>query len=156
MSDVAQMEHLKTISDVSTLELLYEELLHFAVTPGWVDREEPILWDEPRSKFVPALWRYAEMKAAIDAAGRLIDVSLAERRNLVLRNPIIDNNFCNHQYTGLCVPDAPSGREGAVTSPCTTRPPRHSGRHGFFHDRRRSQDADGNRRRGLDARVVLA
>ena len=67
MSDVAQMEHLKTISDVSTLELLYEELLHFAVTPGWVDREEPILWDEPRSKFVPALWRYAEMKAAIDA-----------------------------------------------------------------------------------------
>ena len=93
MSDVAQMEHLKTISNVSTLELLYEELLHFDVTPGWVEREEPILWDEPRSKFVPALWRYAEMKAAIDAAGRLIDVSLAERRNLVLRNPITDNNF---------------------------------------------------------------
>ncbi len=93
MTDVAQLEHLKTISKVSSLELLYQELLRFDVTPGWVDRELPILWDEPRSKFVPARWRYTEMKAAIDAAGRLIDVSLAERRNLVLRNPIADNNF---------------------------------------------------------------
>ena len=32
---------------------------------------------------MPAHWRYDECKAALDAAGRLIDVSLAERRNLI-------------------------------------------------------------------------
>ncbi len=93
MTDIAQAEFLKTVSNVSSLELLYEELRRVTVTPGWVDREMPILWEEPRSRFVPAKWRYAEMKAAIDAAGRLIDVSLAERRNLLLRNPIAGNEF---------------------------------------------------------------
>ena len=93
MTDIAKMERLEAISNVPTLDLLYEELKKFEVTPGWVDRDVPILWSEPRSRFVPAHWRYEEMKTAIDAAGRLIDVTLAERRNLVLRNPFVDNNF---------------------------------------------------------------
>ena len=56
-------------------------------TPGWVPRKKPILWSEPRPEFVPAHWTYEDAKAGLDAAGRLIDVSLAERRNLVMRNP---------------------------------------------------------------------
>jgi gentisate 1,2-dioxygenase len=36
---------------------------------------------------------YREGKAGLDAAGRLIDVSLAERRNLVMRNPAHGTNF---------------------------------------------------------------
>jgi gentisate 1,2-dioxygenase len=93
MDDVANMDLVKEISSVPTLELLYKELERVAVTPGWIDREVPILWPEPRSKFVPAQWRYLEMKAGMDAAGRLIDVLLAERRNLVMRNPAPGNNF---------------------------------------------------------------
>ena len=48
---------------------------------------------EPRPELVAALWTYHEAKAGLDAAGRLIDVSLAERRNLVMRNPAPGTNF---------------------------------------------------------------
>ena len=62
-------------------------------TPGWVPRAKPILWAEPRPELLPAHWTYQEAKAGLDAAGRLIDVSLAERRNLVMRNPAPGTNF---------------------------------------------------------------
>lgn len=93
MADVANPESIRAISNASTLELLYEELRRVGVTPGWIEREVPILRPEPQSRFVPAHWRYLEMKVAMDAAGRLIDLRLAERRNLVIRNPITDNEF---------------------------------------------------------------
>ena len=93
MADIASSDIVKEISSVSSLEALYEELGRIDVTPGWIDREVPILWKEPRSKFVPAQWRYLEAKAGMNSAGRLIDVQLAERRNLVMRNPVPGNNF---------------------------------------------------------------
>jgi gentisate 1,2-dioxygenase len=46
-----------------------------------------------RSAFLPARWRYAEAKAAMRSAGRLIGTDLAERRNFVLRNPAPGNDF---------------------------------------------------------------
>jgi gentisate 1,2-dioxygenase len=73
--------------DIPTLESLYEAAGGVNFTPGWVPRKKPILWSEPRPEFVPAHWTYEDAKAGLDAAGRLIDVSLAERRNLVMRNP---------------------------------------------------------------------
>ena len=45
------------------------------------------------SEFLPAHWRYAEAKAAMQAAGRLIGTDLAERRNFVMRNPIPGNDI---------------------------------------------------------------
>lgn len=62
-------------------------------TPGWVPREAPLFWPEPRSIFVPAHWRYAEMRPALVTAGRVIGTDQAERRNFVLRNPIAGNDF---------------------------------------------------------------
>ena len=73
--------------DIPTLESLYEAAGGVNFTPGWVPRKKPILWSEPRPEFVPAHWTYEDAKAGLDAAGRLIDVTLAERRNLVMRNP---------------------------------------------------------------------
>src|SRR5258708_6219245 len=73
--------------DIPTLESLYEAAGGVNFTPGWVPRKKPILWAEPRPEFVPAHWTYEDARAGLDAAGRLIDVSLAERRNLVMRNP---------------------------------------------------------------------
>src|SRR6476469_8242226 len=73
--------------DIPTLEALYEAAGGFNFTPGWVPRKKPILWSEPRPEFLPAHWTYEDAKAGLDAAGRLIDVSLAERRNLIMRNP---------------------------------------------------------------------
>jgi gentisate 1,2-dioxygenase len=90
---VATLERTTDIRDVPTLDALYEETGRMNMTPGWVPRKKPILWHEPKPEFVPAHWRYQQSRAALDAAGRLIDVSLAERRNLVLRNPAPGTNF---------------------------------------------------------------
>src|ERR1700722_19028268 len=85
----------RSLSDhaIPTLSALYEAAGGLNFTPGWVPRKKPILWSEPRPELVPAQWTYAEAKAGLDAAGRLIDVSLAERRNLVMRNPAPGTNF---------------------------------------------------------------
>jgi gentisate 1,2-dioxygenase len=79
--------------DIPTLPALYEAAGALNFTPGWVPRKKPILWSEPRPDFWPAHWTYEDAKAGLDAAGRLIDVSLAERRNLVMRNPAPGTNF---------------------------------------------------------------
>jgi gentisate 1,2-dioxygenase len=79
--------------DIPTLDALYEVAGALNFTPGWVPRKKPILWNEPRPEFVPAHWTYEEAKGALDVAGRLIDVSLAERRNLVMCNPAPGTNF---------------------------------------------------------------
>jgi gentisate 1,2-dioxygenase len=42
---------------------------------------------------VPAHWQHQHVKDAPASAGSLIDVVLAERRNLILRNPFTANNF---------------------------------------------------------------
>ena len=79
--------------DIPTLDTLYQAADALNLTPGWVARTTPILWSEPQPKFSPAHWSYEDAKAGLDAAGRLIDVSLAERRNLVMRNPAPGINF---------------------------------------------------------------
>jgi gentisate 1,2-dioxygenase len=78
---------------VSTLDELYVMADQLDVTPGWVNRSTPIFWADPRTSFVPVRWDYQEVRSSLDAAGRLIDVDLAERRNLVLRNPHPNNDF---------------------------------------------------------------
>ena len=75
------------LDEMDTLEGLYARLGTMELTPGWVDRDRPILTFEPHSAYEPAHWRYIKCKEALDAAGRLIDTELAERRNLVMRNP---------------------------------------------------------------------
>ncbi len=75
-----------------SLDELYRLLEPMNVGPGWAKRT-PSLWDEPRKTFVPAHWRYREAKAALDAAGRLINTELAERRNLILYNPVPGNDY---------------------------------------------------------------
>ena len=93
MSEVLSEERIREISKVPSLALLYKEADRLGISPAWIKRETPILWREAKSKFVPAHWRYHEIKAALDAAGRLVDVSLSERRNFVMRNPFPENNF---------------------------------------------------------------
>ena len=93
MADGAVADRLETIRNLPTLDALYAEADKLYLRPGWVRRAEPILTVEAHSAFVPALWRYDVSKAALDAAGRLIDVALAERRNLALRNPVKGNDI---------------------------------------------------------------
>jgi gentisate 1,2-dioxygenase len=72
--------------DAPDLDALHARLAEIHVTAGW-NKLEPSLYPEPKPGFEPMHWRWEECKAAIDAAGRLIDTREAERRNLVLFNP---------------------------------------------------------------------
>jgi gentisate 1,2-dioxygenase len=78
--------------DVGSLEELYEKLAPLAIGAGW-NKPTPSLWPEPRKTFVPMHWSYGAAKPALDAAGRLIDTALAERRNLILANPVEGNTY---------------------------------------------------------------
>ena len=81
------------LDDLRSLDELVSAIGERNMTPGWIRRNKPILFPEMRSEFVPAHWRYAEAKAAMQSAGRLIGTDLAERRNFVLRNPVPGNDY---------------------------------------------------------------
>ncbi len=80
------------LAHAGSLDELYSLLRPLSVGAGW-NKPTPSLWDEPRKTFVPLRWRYDEAKAALDAAGRLINTELAERRNLILFNPVPGNDY---------------------------------------------------------------
>ncbi|MSQ73119.1 MAG: cupin domain-containing protein [Betaproteobacteria bacterium] len=62
------------------------------MTPGWVPRpNSTVRMKEMRSSFVPAHWRFADARLAMQSAGRLIAAEKAERRNFIMRNPIAGN-----------------------------------------------------------------
>ena len=75
-----------------TLEELYGKLDKVGMGPGW-NKPTPSLWPAPRQTLVPAHWKYELAHGALDAAGRLINTALAERRNLILFNPAEGNTY---------------------------------------------------------------
>jgi gentisate 1,2-dioxygenase len=70
----------------------YSELGRLSFSPGWA-RPEPSMWPLPRPKFRPAVWRFAAARAALDQAGEFVPVEQAERRNLIMVNPIEGNIY---------------------------------------------------------------
>lgn len=82
---------LDALGGSETLEALYPQLAANSIQAGW-NKPEPSLYPEPYKNFVPAFWSWETGKVALDAAGRLISTELAERRNLILHNPI-EGNF---------------------------------------------------------------
>lgn len=93
MNDDGNSDKVKALRDAGSLDDLYSALGPLDMTPGWINRETPILRPEPVTPFSAAHWRYDECRAALDAAGRLINTDLAERRNLILRNPVDGNDI---------------------------------------------------------------
>ncbi len=74
----------------SSLEALCRGLGQIQMVAGW---NRPTQSSEPGKSFRPHRWSYVQAKAALDAAGRLINTGLAERRNLVLVNPTEGNTY---------------------------------------------------------------
>ena len=70
----------------------YSEVNRLNFVPGWA-RTTPALWDSPRPHFKPAVWRYAAAKAALEKSGDFVPVEQAERRNLIMVNPVQDNPY---------------------------------------------------------------
>ncbi len=76
----------------ASMDELYALLAKQGIENGW-NKAEPSLWPLPNRDFVPAHWAYREAKAALNAAGRFVNTELAERRNLILANPIPGNAY---------------------------------------------------------------
>lgn len=81
-----------TTREIATLDQLYTVFDELSMEGGW-HRRTPALWPEPRKNFLPQRWRYADIKSVLDAAGRLVDHSMADRRNVTLRNPVDGNEY---------------------------------------------------------------
>jgi len=74
-----------------------DKLAAHAFSPGWAKRE-PQMWAEPKPKYVPMVWRYADALAALKESVDFVSTEFAERRNLILVNPIEGNIYptCRH------------------------------------------------------------
>ncbi len=70
----------------------YRDLSRLSFSPGWA-RPAPAMWPEPRPAFKPAVWRYVAARAALEQAGEFVPVEQAERRNLIMVNPIEGNIY---------------------------------------------------------------
>lgn len=108
----------KPVSPID-METLFAEAARIKTTPGWIKRDVPLGWREPKTDFVPAHWKFSDTRAALSIANEVVPVELAERRTLVLRNPFESNNFATTR-TGVCAyqsilpgEEAPSHRHSA-------------------------------------------
>jgi gentisate 1,2-dioxygenase len=84
----------ETLARSGTLDELYPMLGAIGLGAGWA-KPTPSLWPAPRASFQPYHWRFDQAKGALDAAGRLINTELAERRNLILVNPLEGNTYAS-------------------------------------------------------------
>jgi len=75
-----------------SLPQLYGLLDEAQMKNGWA-KPTPSIYPEPKQHFVGASWRYSQAHAALEAAGRLVDTQWAERRNLILANPVPGNDY---------------------------------------------------------------
>ncbi len=87
-----KMPSREELAQCGSLEELYGKISLVGIAPGW-NKKVASLWSEPKKNFVPAHWKYEQARGALDAAGRLINTELAERRNLILYNPASDASY---------------------------------------------------------------
>lgn len=89
--DIAQ------VRSIASLDEIYPFLKQASLGSGW-KRPEPSIWanpsKSPKKAFLPAQWRATEARAALESAARLnVDTVMAERRNLIMINPLEGNIY---------------------------------------------------------------
>ena len=89
---IAQDRIAKDLSTVRSLDDYYAKLVPANMEAGW-NKREPTMYPTPKKAFLPAHWPYRTARAALDAAARLVGTQDAERRNLILHNPLPGNNY---------------------------------------------------------------
>lgn len=75
-----------------SLEEYYARLAPASIEAGW-HKTEPSMYPTPKKTFLPAHWSYRTARAALDGAARLVRTEDAERRNLILHNPLPGNTY---------------------------------------------------------------
>jgi gentisate 1,2-dioxygenase len=76
----------------AALDAFYDRLAPVHMEAGW-HKTEPSMYATPKKKFVPAHWSYRTARAALAEAAGLVGTADAERRNLILYNPIPGNTY---------------------------------------------------------------
>ena len=79
-------------TSVPSLDALHTALRTMHICPGWA-KPEPSLWPRPQQHFLPAIWHWETCRTALAIAGKLVSTELAERRNLILYNPLPGNGY---------------------------------------------------------------
>ena len=74
------------------LPALHAMLEQVKMKNGWA-KPTPSLYPAPKQNFVPAHWKFSDARPALHAAGRLVGTDKAERRNLIMANPIAGNDY---------------------------------------------------------------
>jgi gentisate 1,2-dioxygenase len=82
------------VAQASSLNELYPIINDHCFTAGW-HKKRPSLWSAPQSELQPMHWRYRDGKQVLDRAGEWIGTDLAERRNLIMFNPVGDNDYAS-------------------------------------------------------------
>ena len=77
---------------LETPEQMYAAFEELSIEGGW-HRRAPALWDQPARTLLPHRWSYADIKPVLAAAGRMVDHTMADRRNVTLRNPAEGNLY---------------------------------------------------------------
>ena len=103
-----------------TLERFYDELRGFSTSPLWLVQEEALV-AEPKSKALPFLWRWRDLRPQALRAGDLIGTADAERRVLMLLNPGLNRMATtNSMFAGLQI---------VMPGEAARGPPAHTGGH---------------------------
>lgn len=85
---------LTQVDAAQDLETLYPVLSNNCYSAGW-HRRKRSLWETPASAYKSRRWRFVEARAALEKAGDWIGTDLAERRNLLMFNPVGDNEYAS-------------------------------------------------------------
>jgi gentisate 1,2-dioxygenase len=75
------------------LELLQREISGSQLVPGWNRPEDPPLWNSPRAGFQSVVWQYNAARDFLARAAGLVSMDQAERRNLIMTNPLPGNTY---------------------------------------------------------------
>lgn len=79
-------------AQAADMEALYALLEQSGLGPGW-NKPEPSMYPTPKKRFVPAHWPYRIARAALDCAAKYVKTEFAERRNLIMNNPVPGNTY---------------------------------------------------------------
>lgn len=101
MTDTAVADQLREALDAPTLESLFAEAELLNLTPAFAPNKKPVIINQAKSAFMPAHWSFKAAKASLDVAGELLPPELAERRALIMRNPMPGNAFATSR-TLIC------------------------------------------------------
>jgi gentisate 1,2-dioxygenase len=86
----------------STREAYYKDIAPHNLTPLWEVFKDLVV-PEPKTRAVPAIWRYNDIRDSIMKSGDLITAKEAIRRVLILENPGMpgESKITNSLYAGL-------------------------------------------------------